>query len=198
MSDDTPFAIGPSFLPFFLPTEPIQEKTEIMSLVIHKNRSSPGYAYSMQIANMILKNDLPVHISGQDGLLLCPRNNDIPWQIQGTFSSPLKPYIDDAFTLAIDDFPSPHFFSSSLQESVACRCIPLYLGAENADKLFPRALISFTGKLASDMRVIGEVLKAPETFYKEDTEPFSVPWNNLFAYLSAARVESGGLLDASC
>jgi hypothetical protein len=138
----------------------------------------------MRIASLILKNDLPIHIYGADGLLLhSHREQPPPWQLRGTFSDPLKPYIDYAFTIVVEDFPSPHFFGPAIQEALACQCMPVYLGAENADTFFPHSLISLAGKLDQDMRLIGKIIVTPETFYKDGpvNTTIHVPWLTLFS-----------------
>ena len=179
--EDYPFFVArPSLLWFTAPKKAIREKTEIMSLAVpntmqlhHRTKPAQGFMYTNQIIDCIIKNNIPIDIYGAWGLMH-QKTNLFFTRVKGSYTNPLEPFEKYAFTIAIEDSPSPHYYSvEKIVHPLLNSCVPLYLGCEHIAQYFdPTAVMQLTGNLARDMDTIVKVLKTPERFFrKTDLDP---------------------------
>ena len=164
------FVERPSLLPFSLPSQPIREKNEIMSVVVpdlRPEKPTPGYIYIHRILDSLLKNHIPVDVYGATALLQ-PGVDLSSTRIKGSISNdPLSPFRNYAFTISVEEQPTPYFYSvNKVVDPLCSGCIPLYCGCEQIDRYID-SLILLTGNLAQDMQTIVKVLNNPNKYYKE-------------------------------
>ncbi len=141
----------------------IQNKTQIMSIMVSYKSYTPGHKYRHELVNYILKNRLPIDIWGNGTKMYkqrFPENNNI----YGDFKSMAEMCKNYMFTIAIENTSHDHYFSEKIVNPFIYNTIPLYWGCKNIEEYFPNFSIKLTGNINMDIITINRVLKNPQYF----------------------------------
>ena len=162
-----PFVEHFSYVLYSLPTRVIYEKSSYMSLVVYDKRYSLGQHYCNRIADMIVKNNLPIDIYGNPTQNYSDLISSVNmFTIRETYK-PTRPYEKYAFSIVIEENTSKHFYSDKPITAMMCHCVPIYYGCFVLNKKLEDNVVRLTGNLSRDMNLIVNVLRNPEQFYKE-------------------------------
>lgn len=134
----------------------IQPKDKIMSIIFSRKQQVFGHQYRHTLVRNILSRNWPIDIWGL-GCDTLPQDT----RVKGKFRNE-EPYDGYRFTIAIENFSLPDYFSEKLTNSLLYECTPLYYGATNINGYFPGQTISLTGQLEKDLAIIDHVLHHPE------------------------------------
>jgi len=162
-----PFIEGQSFMWYSPPlmVKDIPRKKKRMSIMVSQKRYAPGHQYRHQLVQTILSSNLPIDIYGR-GYIYYEDRNDV--RIKGEFKQDsLQPYQDYDFHIAIENFPSNHYFSEKIIDPLLCNTTPIYLGCHNIETYFKNQVIFLSGIIEKDMQLIEDILKNPNQYKKE-------------------------------
>jgi hypothetical protein len=157
-----PFIEGFSYMWFTDPHRTIEkkEKKNIMSIIVSEKRFAPGHQYRHKLIEKIIECNLPIDIYGRGSLLY--KSNFV----KGIFMEEI-PYKDYLFSICIENFSNPHYFSEKIMSPLMYNCMPIYLGCKNIFQYFEKEnIISLTGNLNADIKQLEEILENPNKFYK--------------------------------
>lgn len=155
-----PFVEHHGFMWFDAPEKPITEKTNVMSIVLSEKNFAPGHAYRHVLVKTIVENNLPIDVFGR-GAKLYGKGP----QIKGEFMCE-EPYANYAYTIAIENFPGNEYFTEKLINPLMYNCMPIYIGCNNIEKHFDDSVIRLKGNINEDMKLIVNILKNPDGYYK--------------------------------
>jgi hypothetical protein len=141
------------------------EKKNIMSIVFSEKMTAPGHQYRRLLISEIINNNLPIDIYGR-GCDSLPENIRNMPNIKGSFNK-TEPYDEYIFTIAIENFPSNHYFSEKIMTPLMCETIPIYLGCKNIEQHLGDIHIPLSGKLVNDFQIIVDVLQHPYKYMRE-------------------------------
>jgi hypothetical protein len=143
-----------------LPTDKTKTKTKPISLMISKKTHTSGHKYRHQLCEAILKSDIPIDIYGNG----CQYYSGIQdSRLKGEFTS-IEPYLDYQFHIAIENFQTPHYFSEKIMDPLLCQTIPIYLGCQNIDTYFPKAVLHLSGLVKQDMYLLQDICTDPAKY----------------------------------
>ena len=147
----TPFIEAYSYMSHVEPlydSPPI--KSKFMSIICSQKTFAPGHRYRHELIRQILRTKLPIDIYGR-GAFFYENTNDS--RICGKFEE-YEPYIEYQYTIAIENYRTPHYMSEKLANPLLCGTNVLYLGATNAINKFGEGIEFLTGDLQNDMNII--------------------------------------------
>lgn len=130
----------------------ISPKTKLMSIIISKKDISPNHRYRRELTVELLRRNFPIDVWGNGCSLI--KGSD---RIKGEFNES-EPYDGYLYTIAIENYIHPHYFSEKLTNALVHKTIPLYLGASSIDEYFPGYIIKLTGELNKDINIIYNVI----------------------------------------
>jgi hypothetical protein len=142
------------------PNYMIPLKPNLMSIMISDKRFAPGHIYRHQIAEEILKSDLPIDIFGRG----CQFYSQSDPRIKGGFTSEKDMLDSYKFNICIENHRSNHYFSEKAIDPLAHSATPIYLGCYNIESYFPECYIHLTGYLEKDMELIRDIVAYPEKY----------------------------------
>jgi len=155
-----PFVEGFAFLWYSSPERPISFKNKCMSICFSTKSSALGHIYRHVLVSEILKQNLPVDIYGR-GCKLYSGN-----QLKGEFEE-YEPYSEYKFTICIENWMEPHYFSEKIITPMLCNCMPIYIGCFNINNYFPNKVINMAGNLEYDISLIKKILDSPDDYYRK-------------------------------
>ena len=141
----------------------IQNKTQVMSIMVSHKSYTPGHKYRHALVNYILKHRLPIDIWGNGTKMYkqrFPESNNI----YGDFKSMAEMCKNYMFTIAIENTSHDHYFTEKIVNPLIYNTIPLYWGCKNIEEYFPNCSLKLTGNINMDIITIGRVLKNPDYF----------------------------------
>jgi hypothetical protein len=136
----------------------IKEKTRIMWMVFSEKTESFGHRYRHEIVRRILGDGLPIDVYERG----CPLYGDHE-RLRGVFTD-AEPYDGYAFSIVVENFSSPHYFSEKIMNPLLFETVPLYYGATRIEDYFPGQSIRLTGEIGDDLRTIRSVLADPQKY----------------------------------
>ena len=156
------------------------DKTKLINFVYSKKTGSSfsNYGYRHKMGEMILNNNINIDIYGGSVELLKKKfgnRNNIKYSF--AWKDVDKIYRDYKFSIAIENFTQPEYFSEKIIIPLLCGSIPIYLGCNNIDKYFKDYVIKLSGDLEEDKKLINNILENPDKYYKEI--PISEIWNKI-------------------
>lgn len=157
----SPFVEYYSYMWHITPPTHVPEKKNIMSIMISNKTQQLGHRYRHQLAQEILKTNLPVDIYGKG----CdqPIYNKQDSRVKGHFTN-LEPYESYEFHIAIENIQTNDYFSEKLTNTLLCGTTPVYLGARNVREYFPDKLICLSGDINLDMKMITNITQDPAKY----------------------------------
>ena len=158
-----PFINYKCFLTYNDPVVVKPEKKSIMSIMISNKTYAPGHMYRHQLAQSILKTDLPIDIWGR-GCMFYKNIGDS--RIKGLFNKeePYHPYI---FHIAIENFKTEHYYSEKIMNCFVSHTIPVYLGCKNINTYFNEPIIALTGNLDEDIKILHDICSNVDNYISE-------------------------------
>ena len=157
----SPFIEYYSYMWHITPLTYVPQKRNVMSIMISNKTQQKGHKYRHQLAEAILKTNIPVDIYGK-GCEFSNYNKSDP-RIKGKFTS-LEPYESYEFHIAIENIQTNDYFSEKLTNTLLCGTTPVYLGARNVREYFPDKLICLSGDLNLDMKMIANIIQDPSKY----------------------------------
>jgi len=150
-----PFKSHYSYMFHNTPLQHIPIKTNKISIIFSQNTDAPGHKYRHDLVKEILKTQLPIDIYGR-GCVNYSHYNDS--RIKGGFSADnLVPYESYEYHIAIENFQSETYMSEKIINALLCNCIPIYLGAQQYNHIFPDTIIPLSNKLDEDMILLEDI-----------------------------------------
>lgn len=134
-------------------------KPNLMSIVLSDKDYAPGHIYRHDIVKYIIHHKLPIDIYGYGSSMY---SYD---RVKGSFEGS-EPYENYMFSICIENFQSKHYFSEKVIDPLLLNCNPIYLGCENIDSYLEN-IISLSGDLQKDMKLILKILKNPYFYFKK-------------------------------
>tara|TARA_B100000900_G_scaffold411363_1_gene430907 strand:- start:881 stop:1753 length:873 start_codon:yes stop_codon:yes gene_type:complete len=142
------------------PPKTIKIKNKIMSIMISDKYMAPGHKYRHILVQEILKTDLPIDIYGRG----CKYYKNIDNRLKGIFNEDKELVEDYKFTIAIENFKLPHYFSEKITNPLLYETMPIYLGCKNINNYFPNNVINLSNNLNLDMQLITDICKNPDNY----------------------------------
>ena len=158
-----PFVEGNCFLTYNAPLPVLRPKTRRMSLMISQKAQQPGHIYRHELANAILRTDLPIDIYGRGCIFDIYKHGDS--RIKGTFEK-YELYEDYEFHICIENVQSNHYFSEKIINSLLTNTTPVYLGCKNIDNYFPENVVHLTGQVDNDLKLLTDICANPSKYKK--------------------------------
>ena len=185
-----PFVDGPGFTLHqgFINYQP--DKKKLMSMVVNNNRGTDGNRYSHLLVQRIIGYNLNIDIYGLDGNLYKDAYGNIDARIKSGVRHPSIPYSDYSFSIVLEDYSQPNYYTSRLIDPIIYGCTPINFGCSNASEhMNGSTVIHLTCDINHDMKIIQDVLKAPAKFYSKpnsivETQNFVKKVRNIFQDLS--------------
>ena len=175
-----PFIEHQGFL-WHLPQPPkeIVVKNKVMSIIISKKMWAPGHRYRHSIVSAILQNNLPIDIYGRGCSLYNEyREKTGITNFKGEFLGK-EPYEDYLFSICIENYESNHYFSEKISSPILQNCMPIYHGCRNIKSYFRDSLITLSGNITTDMKLLVEIIQEPNKFYRKTYTPENIKTPNL-------------------
>ncbi len=149
-----------SYMEYRHPSEPITKKTRVMSIIVSQKMFAPGHKYRHLLVQRIIQEKLPVYIYGRGASLYNYEYN------MGGFDS-LEPFETYMYSICIENYKTPQYFSEKIINPVMCNCMPIYWGCEHMPEyLDSECFHVITGKLDQDIETIKKILADPMKYYK--------------------------------
>jgi hypothetical protein len=132
----------------------------------------PGHRYRHRLVEAILKSNLPIDIYGS-GCKQYSFKHYNDKRIKGSFPQKIEalhgsiPYVDYAFTIAIENSVSENYFSEKIINPLLYGTTPLYVGCRNIEKYLPNFSIPITGIVANDIAILQNIVKNPALYRKQ-------------------------------
>ena len=152
------------------------KKNKLINFVFSKKRNSKKrlmYNYRHLLAEKLLENDINVDIYGSSTNILKEKyknNKKILKNIKNTFDwkDMYDIYKDYKFSIVIENYIHPEYFSEKIMIPLLCGCIPIYIGCTNINNYFKNYVIELSGKKVRwDYFKIIRILKNHEQYYKK-------------------------------
>ena len=145
----------------------IREKKNILSIIVSEKKFAPGHQYRHQLVEAIIQNQLPIDIYGRGAHLYknhdgYNKNNNN--HIKGEFHNE-SPYQNYLFSVCIENFSHPHYFSEKIMSPIMHNCMPVYWGCKNILYYFDEVIL-LTGDVKTDIHLLIEILRNPMKYYK--------------------------------
>ena len=115
---------------------PKDKKTDFCSIIFSGKNFAPGHDYRIRLVDEILKTELPIDIWGLGCNLDRYKKLTDP-RIKGKFER-FEPYMKYKFHVCIENFQSNHYFSEKIINSLLVNTVPIYLGWEILNNIFPK------------------------------------------------------------
>ena len=131
------------------------KKSKLVNFVFSKKRHSRNkkimYNYRYLLAEKLLENNINVDIYGSSTNILKKRfknNKKILKNIKSTFEwkNIYEIYKDYKFSIVIENYIHPEYFSEKIMIPLLCGCIPIYIGCSNINNYFKDYVIELSGK----------------------------------------------------
>jgi hypothetical protein len=156
-----------SYMTYSCPIEPIIKKTRIMSIALSKKKFAPGHMYRHILVNRIVQEKLPIYIYGRGA-----NEYKSPYNM-GVFDD-LEPYETYMYSICIENYRTPQYFSEKILNPIMCNCMPIYYGCENISQYLDKDLLHIiNGSIDEDINLIKKILSNPMKYYKE-------PYSDMF------------------
>lgn len=149
----------------------ILPKTKVMSIIFSEKINVFGHQYRHRLVHNILQTNWPIDIYGY-GCRILAQLGRTDTRIKGPFQE-AEPFDGYQFSIAIENFRLPAYFTEKLLSCLVYGCTPLYYGASAALDEFPDTIIPLTGTLETDLLLIMNVCKNPN-FYAKTIDRLSV------------------------
>lgn len=150
----------------FINYEPV--KTKNMSIVVNNVRGTDGNRYSHLLVQRIIGYKLDIDIYGLDGNLYKDKNGVIDPRIKQTVRHPSVPYSDYSFSIVLEEYSRPNYYTSRLIDPIIYGCTPINFGCSNASEHMNNStVIQLTCDINHDMKIIQDVLRSPGKFYSK-------------------------------
>jgi len=156
-----PFVENNGYLLYNMRLKGLKPKNNHMSIMISQKLHQPGHRYRHELANAILKTNLPIDIYGR-GCDLYARNDS---RLKGKFDR-YEPYDGYLFHICIENVISNHYFSEKIINPLLTKTTPIYLGCKNIYNYFPNCVIYLTGKVEADMLLLTDIMNNPYNYKK--------------------------------
>jgi len=157
-----------SYMGHSMLSSPIQKKTRVMSIIVSQKMFAPGHKYRHSLVQRIVQERLPVYIYGRGSSLYNYEFN------MGRFQN-LEPFETYMYSICIENYKIPRYFSEKIIEPVICECMPIYWGCEHmSEYLDSEHFHIITGNLDQDIETIKKILADPMKYYK-------MPYSDEFA-----------------
>lgn len=162
-----PFIEHYGFMWYCTPSKSLSVKTKLMSIIFSNKLVAPGHKYRLSLINEILRLNLPIDIygTGCNSKLFKPQQQ-LYTNIKGKFNE-LEPYTDYMFHISIENFKENDYASEKFTNSLMNGCTPIYFGCNNIDKYFPNKVITLSGNIDNDIKLIIDILKEPNKYIKQ-------------------------------
>jgi len=144
-------------------------KNKIMSLMISEKLWTFGHNYRHLLAQIILKNKLPIDIYGRG----CCYYETINENLKGSFEG--EEHIENyLFTIAIENTCHPHYFSEKIISPLLYKTNVIYLGCKNICEYFPKdseslsdgyGIYLLNGDINNDIEIIIKILNNWQCYY---------------------------------
>lgn len=131
------------------------KKSKLVNFVFSKKRYSRNkkmmYNYRYLLAEKLLENNIDVDIYGSSTSILkikYKNNKKILKNIKSSFDwkNINEIYKDYKFSIVIENFIHPEYFTEKIMIPLLCGCIPIYIGCSNINNYFKDYVIKLTGK----------------------------------------------------
>ena len=156
-----------SYMPHSYPSNPITKKIRIMSIIVSQKKFSPGHKYRHILVDRIIKENLPIYIYGRG-------TNEYKYSYNMGIFNDIEPYENYMYSICIENFRTPQYFSEKIINSVMCNCMPIYYGCENMKDYLDNDLFhEINGIVDNDINIIKKILNDPMKYYKN-------PYSNEF------------------
>lgn len=150
-----------TFLPFLRPSGQLIPKTKVLSIMVSDKKEAPGHQYRYELCHQLIAHNIPVDIYGRGASHFQNKvyGNS---RVVGEFQED-ELYADYMFTIAIENFVEPHYFSEKVTSPIMYNTTPLYLGCPNIETyLSDKCVIRLNGQVSHDIHVIQSVVQHPE------------------------------------
>lgn len=153
----SPFKTGYGYLTHeSFPTEIVPwESRQKMSIMISSKLFAPGHKYRHRLVTKILQTNLPIDIYGNG----CAYYKDIALsdsRIKGPFKSNDILCKNYQYTISIENFQTPAYFSEKIINPLIYDTVPIYIGCTTIQDFFPH-IIKLTGNIDDDMKIITDI-----------------------------------------
>lgn len=143
------------------PLVAIEKKTRIMSIIVSQKIYAPGHKYRHLLVQRIIQERLPVYIYGRGTSSYNYEFN------MGGFQN-LEPFETYMYSICIENYKTPHYFSEKIIDPVICECMPIYWGCEHMDEYLDKDKFHIiSGKLDQDIETIKKIMRDPMKYYKQ-------------------------------
>ena len=179
-----PFYEDYSYMTFTTPLNYLPLKNNnTMSIMVSKKGFAPGHKYRHLLVQRILSTNLPIDIYGngcdfyKNFVVNNPdqssTNSVFPFlihhkpdkRIKGEFED-IEPYKTYDFHICVENFKTSHYFSEKIINTLLCSTTPVYWGCENIQSYFPENVITLSGSIDNDMKMIKNILLNPSKYKK--------------------------------
>lgn len=126
-----------------------------ISMMVSDKKHLAGHKYRYQLANMILKEDLPVDIWGR-GVPLLKQIFGAKTQLRDRFEESVGTLLGKyIYCIAIENTRTEAYISEKFTDCIMTDTIPVYLGARQVGDIFGNdACIHLSGILEDDMKIV--------------------------------------------
>jgi hypothetical protein len=150
----------------FLPSVPVpaklrqfSEKSKLVSIMVSLKKEAPGHKYLYALCDAIIRARLPVDLYGTGA-----DSFTYDGHVMGEFQS-VEPYEDYQFTIAIENFREPHYFSEKITSPIIYNTVPIYLGCYNVTEyLGHQCCHTLSGNLDKDVTFLQKLCQNPEDY----------------------------------
>lgn len=146
------------------PFRELNEKPNIMSIVLSNKKSAPGHKYRHELVKKIIQLNLPIHIYGvgsQNYSIFKTAN------VKGSFKG-AEPYEKYMFTIAIENYKNNDYISEKFITPLMFNCKPIYWGANNIFKyVSENDTILLTKNVDEDIESIKKIVASPNDYYNK-------------------------------
>lgn len=153
------------------------KKSKLVNFVFSKKRHSRNkrmmYNYRYLLVEKLLENNINVDIYGSSTNILKMKyknNKKILKNIKNTFDwkNVYHIYKDYKFSIVIENFINPEYFSEKIMIPLLCGCIPIYIGCSNINNYFKDYVIELSGKKVRwDYFKIIKILNNHKKYFKK-------------------------------
>jgi len=156
-----PFVEHFGYLSCHEPLKVITHKPKLMSIMISQKLFAPGHKYRHILMKKIIENGLPIDVYGRG----CNLYNTSHPNFKGQFKSS-ELYDDYLFTICIENFSTPHYFSEKIINPLLRNTTPIYLGCQNINSYFPDNVICLSGNVDKDIELLKSICSEPNKYVK--------------------------------
>ena len=132
-------------------------KTNNISIIFSEKNITSGHKYRWQLIQKILEENLDIDIYGRGCNFINKNILNTYKNFKGEFIED-EPYLNYKFHICIENVISDDYISEKFTNSIITNTIPIYLGANNANKYFGDSFINLSGNLNSDILLLKDIL----------------------------------------